>query len=102
MTNSLGATSVAKVRAFSAGLAGRVGARRLYGRFARMCYVISLGYAGRRHRRAAGAIATSRALRRRATTFGEPLAIICRVAQLDFLAHPAILQFDFWIGVPIR
>ena len=58
----LGATSVAKVRALSAGVAGRVDASGPRVRLAWVGDMIALRYAGGRDRRATRAVAARRAL----------------------------------------
>jgi hypothetical protein len=96
------ATGVAEARALSAGLAGRIYACASYVRFAWLRDVIRLGYPGWSDGRAARAIATRRALRRGSATLGDAFHVFGGVAQLHFLAHPAILQRDLWIGMAIR
>src|SRR5439155_12296433 len=96
-----GATGVAKVRALSAGFAGRVAARGAYVRFAWMGDMVTLRYARWRDGRATRAIAARSALAGRATPLRQPFCLIRRVANLSFSAHPPILQIHLRVGVTI-
>src|SRR5947209_6964519 len=101
MVRWLWPTEVAEACALSTRIAGRVDTRALYVCLAWMRYVITLRYARGRDWGAAGAVALWLTLRR-SPALGDPLGLLRGVAQLDVLAHPAVLQIHLRIRVAIQ